>query len=271
MIKLIDSHCHLDFEPLSEDIGGAIERAGRAGVVKMINIGTSLPRSRKSVDLADKYPGIWASVGLHPQDVGEVHDLDSTISELRQLASSAKVVAIGEIGLDYYSAGTGKKAEISDGDKERQKKMFKAQLELASELRLPVIVHVRDAWDDFFETVTSHKSLVTRGVVHCFTGDAETAERLVNIGFYIGFTGIVTFGQSKFDHTREATKAVPLENILVETDAPFLTPEPHRGKTNEPAFVVEVAKKIAEIKELSFEEVSETTTKNAEKLFNMSS
>lgn len=263
MIKLTDSHCHLDFEPLSGDLEGVLARAQNAGVGTMINIGTSIERSLKSVDLTNRHPNIRASVGLHPQDAGDITDIVKAINQLRNLARDQKVVAIGEIGLDYYSP----RGPITTSQREKQKELLIAQLELAHELRLPIIFHIRDAWDDFFELVTGYQSLVTSGVVHCYTGDAETAERLVNMGFYIGFTGMVTFGQSKFDHIRAAAKAVPLENILVETDAPFLAPEPYRGKTNEPAYVVEVAKKIADLKGKTLEGVAEQTTKNAEKLF----
>ena len=270
MNRLIDSHCHLDFEPLSEDIGGAIERAGRAGVVKMINIGTSLHRSRRSVEIAEFYPNVWASIGLHPQDAGELGEIDTAINTLRDLAKNKRVVAIGEIGLDYYSAGSGTKGSISAEGKEKQKSLFIAQLKLAEELKLPVIVHVRDAWDDFFSIIGNWKLEIGNypvGVVHCFTGDEEIAEKLIKRGFYIGFTGFITFNQDKFEHIRKSAVAAPLDRILIETDAPFLAPEPHRGKVNEPAYVFEIAQRLADLRGVALEEVAETTTKNTEKLF----
>jgi TatD DNase family protein len=268
-MKFIDSHCHLDFEPLSGDIEGAIERAGRAGVTKMINIGTSLHRSRRSVEIAEFYPSVWASVGLHPQDAGELEEIGTAINELKVMAKSERVVAIGEIGLDYYSSIEN---PVSSLVKKKQKELFIKQLELANELKLPVIIHVRDAWEDFFTIISNLEFRISnspKAVLHCFTGDEKIAGKLLDMGFYIGFTGFVTFEQSKFDNIREALKATPLPKILIETDAPFLAPEPYRGKNNEPAYVIEVAKKIATIKGVSLEEVAETTTKNAEKLFNI--
>jgi TatD DNase family protein len=267
MMNIIDSHCHLDFEPLSNDIEGAIERAGRAGVTKIINIGTSLHRSARSVELANYYPNVWASVGLHPQDVGDIADLGDTIEKLEVLAKDKRVGAIGEIGLDYYPGANDQRPMTSD-QKEAQKALFIAQIELAQKLNLPIIFHVRDAWDDFLALVTSHRPLVT-GVVHCFTGDEKIAQRLVNMGLYIGFTGLVTFKNANTAGIKEAAKIVPLDKLLIETDAPFLAPEPHRGSPNEPAYVIEVARKIAEIKGLSEEKIAESTTKNAEKLFNI--
>jgi len=269
-MKLIDSHCHLDFEPLSEDIEGVVERAGKSGVVKMINIGTSLHRSREAVELAGRFPNIWASVGLHPQDAGEVGEVGSAIDSLRELAKNEKVVAIGEIGLDYYSAKS-EKQKVTSKEKEAQKKLFIAQLKLAEELKLPIICHVRDAWDDFFTIIQNSKfktrNSSVRAVIHCFTGDEKIAEKLIKIGFYVGFTGFITFNQEKFEHIRQSAVRVPLDRILIETDAPFLAPEPYRGKVNEPAYVFEIAQKLAELKAISAEEVAETTTKNAEKLF----
>jgi TatD DNase family protein len=271
-MELFDSHCHLDFEPLSADIAGAVERAGSVGVVKMINVGTSLRRSAKSVEIAEYYSNVWATVGLHPQDAIEVTDIVQAIEGLKEMAGDKKVVAIGEIGLDYYSAGTGAKGTVSDHDKDKQKEIFVAQLGLAEELKLPVVVHVRDAWDDFFGILEKQRAEYghyPQGVVHCFTGSPEVAKKISDLGMYVGFTGFVTFEQDKFDEIREAAKIVPLEQILIETDAPFLAPEPYRGKTNEPAFVVEVAKKIAELKNKSFEEVAEATYKNTKKVFQL--
>jgi TatD DNase family protein len=264
-MKYFDSHCHLDMEPLAAENSQAIERAFGAGVTGMINVGASLRGSRASVDLAQNYPNIWASVGLHPHDAEAIIDLDSTLEELEQLASNESVVAIGEIGLDYFY--------LESNDLiPKQKELFSAQLELAKRLDKPIIIHIRDAWDDAFEIIRKSKIENRKsgpGVVHCFTGGAAEATKSLELGLMVGFTGFVTFEQSKFDHIREAVRIVPIEKMLIETDAPFLAPEPHRGRTNEPAYVVEVAKKIAELKGISLEEVAEKTQANAKKLFNI--
>jgi TatD DNase family protein len=266
-MKIIDSHCHLDFEPLSLELGAVVERAYTAGVDRMINVGASLRGSEKSVAIANNYPNIWASIGLHPHEAETILDIGSTIERLRGLAKNDKVVAIGEIGLDYYPPNGDQRA-VTGEEREKQKELFSAQLELANELQLPVIFHVRDAWEDFFKIIQNKKDKIQKGgVLHCYTGDEKIAKRLVGLGFYIGFTGLVTFKNANTAQIKEAAKIVPLDKILVETDAPFLAPEPHRGKTNEPAYVLEVAKKLAEIKGVSLTGVAETTTKNAEKLF----
>lgn len=266
-MNYFDSHCHLDLEPLSQELETVVERAYKAGVTGMINIGTSLRGSSRSVEIANMYPNVWATVGLHPQDVGEVNNLENIINELKYLAKSDKVVAIGEIGLDYYSAGTGEKGNISKVDKKNQNELFEAQLLLAKKLDLPVVIHSRDADSDILFLLK--KTGVNRGVIHCFTGDENYANKILELGLYVGFTGFITFDQGKFEHIRQAVKIVPLEKILIETDAPFLAPEPHRGKTNEPAYVVEVAKKIAELKNLQEEDVANKTFGNTCKLFGL--
>jgi len=270
-MKLIDSHCHLDFEPLSNDLEGILRRARSAGIEKMVNIGSSLRSSEKSVKIAEQYPNIWATVGLHPHDADSILDFEGTMEKIKELAKNEKVVAIGEIGLDYFDAEN--QVIVSNTIKESQKKLFLAQIEIASEKKLPIVFHVRDAWDDFFTIISNFKFQISNsdavGVVHCFTGDKNIIKKVIDTGFYIGFTGFVTFDQSKFEHIRDSVKITPIEKILIETDAPFLAPEPYRGKTNEPAFVLEVARKIAEIKNLNLGEVAKITSKNAEKLFNI--
>lgn len=267
MIRLFDSHCHLDIEPLKEDYEGAIERAHKAGVIKIINVGTSVRNSKSSLDLANLYPNIWATIGIHPHEAETLLNLEDAIEELRNLAQNDKIVAIGETGLDYFNFGE----PVSSDQKESQKRLLIAQLYLAGELNLPVIIHTRDAEEDTLKIIREIKAKFANltGVIHCFTGNPDFAKELVGLGFYIGFTGFVTFEQEKFNHIRESVRIVPVEKILVETDAPFLAPEPYRGKTNEPAFVVEVAKKVAEIKGLTLEGVAEATYKNTEKVFNI--
>jgi len=268
----IDTHCHLDFDPLSTDTPGVLERAHGAGVTRIINVGTSLHRSREVVDIAKKYPNVWASVGMHPHEAETIHSIEDTIKNLKNIAKSDKVVAIGEIGLDYSSV-TSDKRQVTSEIKEKQKELFLAQLKLAQELKLPVIIHVRDAWEDTLEIISNFKFQISNsdsvGVVHCFTGDAKIAKKLIELGFYIGFTGLITFKNPSVDSIKNVAKIIPLEKILIETDAPLLTPEPHRGKPNEPAYVVEIAKKIAEIKGTSIAEVANQTTKNAEDLLKL--
>lgn len=263
----IDSHCHLELEPLKNDMQGAIERAHKAGVDKIINVGNSLRSSKDSIEIANKYPHIWATVGLHPHDAEVISDLAATMDEFRELAKSDKVVAIGEIGLDFFTADT---KQLTADNKKKQKELFKTQLGLAKELNLPVIIHTRDAEEDTLSQLSAVSGQLSRkGVIHCFTGSPDFVKKMLDLGFYIGFTGFVTFDQPKFDHIREAVKIVPIEKLLIETDAPFLAPEPYRGKTNEPAYVTEVAKKIAEITNTDLEEMAEKTTANAEKLFSV--
>lgn len=265
-MKFIDSHCHLDMEPLLGDQEGAIERANKVGVAGLINVGSSLRGSKRSIELSDKYPNIWASIGLHPHDADLVMDLEATIEELTELAKNDMVVAIGEIGLDYFDQETG--GEVTSVVKESQKALFTRQLDLAKDLNLPVILHIRNAWTDTLKILKEKK--ISRGVVHCFTGNPSEASDFLLLGLYIGFTGFVTFEQPKYDQISEAAKVVPLQKILIETDAPFLAPEPYRGKTNEPAYVVEVAKKIAELKGISLDDIAEASVKNTKKVFNIS-
>lgn len=269
-MKFIDSHCHLDMQPLAASQEEIIERAYKAGVAKLINVGSSVRGSKASIELAQRYPNIWATVGLHPHDAEAIVDFDSTLEEVRSLATSDKVVAIGEIGLDYFDQASAGKESVIEELKKAQIKLFKAQLDIAKDLGKPVVLHIRDAWDEAYQIISNFQfSIFEPGVVHCYTGDKEWVQKFLDLGFYIGFTGFVTFEQAKFDSIREATKIVPLERILIETDAPFLAPEPYRGKTNEPSYVVEVAKKIAEIKNLPLEKVAEMVTQNAEKVFNI--
>ncbi len=258
---ILDSHCHPQMAQYDKDREKVIARALRAGV-SMICVGTDLETSRRAIELAQKHESMWASVGLHPND-----NLDEKFEseKYRELLKQDKVVAFGEIGLDYYRT---EKPE----DQKFQKERFIQQLELAKKLKKPLILHCRDgksgstgpAYHDMIE-ILSRGYAVNGGVVHSFTGKVEEARQFLNLGLYLGFNGIITFARQYDEIVRET----PLERILLETDAPFLSPEPHRGKRNEPAYVVEVAKKIAELKNEPYEKITEQTTQNCKKLFGL--
>jgi len=253
----IDTHAHLDFPELKKDIETVFARAREAGIGKIINVGCNLEGSRSSVQLAEKYENIFASVGVHPHDAKTI-TLEVLI-ELEKLARHKKVCAIGEIGLDYFRMQNSKEIQIV---------AFEAQLILAQKLNLPVIIHSREADADILVILKNkmlNKNMKLRGVVHCFCSNAETAEKFLALDFLLSFTGIATY--LKAENVREAIKITPLEKIMLETDSPFLAPQKYRGKINEPAFIIETAQKIAEIKGVSLAEIEKATTRNAEEFF----
>jgi len=260
---LTDTHTHLDFPQFNGDREQVIERATTAGVRAIVDIGTDLASSQAAVALAEAYSQIYAAVGVHPHDAKTL--TEELLEELRALASHPKVVAIGEIGLDFYR-------DLSPQDKQRQ--AFKQQLALASEIGKPVIIHDRDAHSEVMATLRrwiedshppsaiSHQPV---GVLHCFSGDLAMAQEAIELGFYISIAGPVTFQNAR--RLRELVRQLPLEKLLVETDCPYLTPHPHRGKRNEPAYVKLVAQEVARVKGLSLEEVARITSDNARTLF----
>ncbi|MCP3906786.1 MAG: TatD family hydrolase [Oceanicoccus sp.] len=252
----VDSHCHLDrldLTPYDGDLTAAIDAAKSRGVDRMLCIGIDMGNAKAVVDIASRYEGINASVGVHPMDV---NDSLVNIDELRTLALSPEVVAIGETGLDYYY--TKESAEL-------QRESFALHLKLSSELGKPVIVHTRDARDDTISIIRQHGDSAVAGVLHCFTESWEMASQALDENYYISFSGIVTFKNAAA--LREVAKKVPLDRILIETDSPYLAPMPYRGKKNEPKYVVEVAECIAELRGLAVEEVAEITSTNFDKLF----
>lgn len=251
---LIDTHAHLDFESFDADREAVLERARAAGVEKIVNITSYAKDFDKVKQIAESHKLIWHSAGLHPHDTAQLKDA-RWLDRVRTLARGPKAVAIGEIGLDYFKI---------TNTKEEQKKLFEAQLDLTSELKLPVILHIRDAYDDVYDIVKSRQLKV---VVHCFSGTVEWAEKFLELGYRISFTGIITY--PKTERLAEAIKAIPIERIMVETDSPFLAPQRARGERCEPAYVKDVAEKVAEIKGISLEEVATATTKNAESFFNI--
>ena len=263
-MKLTDTHTHLDFPQFDGDRERVIERAATAGVRAIVNVGTDLASSRAAVALAEACPQIYAAVGVHPHDAKTL--TGNMLEELRALALHPKVVAIGEIGLDFFR-------DLSPRDKQRQ--AFQQQLALASEAGKPVIVHDRDAHSEVMAILrhwacpersrraeSDHRPL---GVLHCFSGDLAMAQEAIELGFYISIAGPVTFKNAR--SLRELVRQLPLEKLLVETDCPYLTPHPHRGKRNEPAYVKLVAQEVARAKGLSLEEVARITSDNAQALF----
>jgi TatD DNase family protein len=260
---LIDSHCHIDGAQFDGDRDQVVERAIDAGVAAMLNVGTGDPHSddfRKAVAVAEKYDNVYASVGVHPHDA-KLYDDAAENHLVNLIRSSEKVIAWGEIGLDYY---------YDHSPRDLQREIFRRQIEKAKELELPIIVHSRDADDDTLEILYSTLSEKTEseklkgkngpGIMHCFGGTPEMAEKLMALGFLISFAGNVTF--KKAENLRQAARVVPLYRLLVETDCPFLTPEPLRGKRNEPAFVVNTARFLADFYGITFDTLAEQTTKN---------
>lgn len=247
-----DSHAHLDDRRFDEDREIIIDDLKNHGVGLIMNIGCDLPSSERSVELADRYDFIYAAVGSHPDDADHVDG--ALIDRYRALAQNPKVRAIGEIGLDYH---------YEDVPRAQQIIAFEQQLELAEALKKPVIVHEREAHGDAMEIIGRHPE--ARGVFHCFSGSAEMALWLVERGWYVGFTGVVTFKNAR--RALEAVQALPIERILIETDCPYMAPEPYRGRRNDSRYVPLVAAKIAQLKGISPEEAGEITTENAKRLF----
>jgi len=254
-LHLVDSHCHLDFTNFEQDFDAVLARAAEAGVTKIINPGVDLATSRKAVALTESVSprvNLFAAVGFHPSEAEKLSA--DNFAALEQLAQNSKVVAVGEIGLDFFK--NQKSAKV-------QTEAFERQLALAQKLNKPVIIHAREADAEIFSTLDQFKNL--RGVFHCFGSDWDFAEQVLARGFFIGLTGIVTFANAV--NVQEVARKTPLEKLLIETDAPFLAPQKFRGERCEPAFVVEVAQKIAELKNLPFAEIAAKTTQNAEELF----
>ena len=262
-MTLIDTHAHLDFSKFDADRPGVIDRARAAGVAAIVNVGVDLDSSRRAVRLAEQYESIYAAVGVHPHDAKNLDG--ATLAELRELAQKPTVVAVGEIGLDYYR-------DLSPRDVQRR--AFQAQLAWAAKLGKPVIIHDRDAHEEIMNTLTKWAQDLTSstlsgrlGVLHTFSGDLEMAKRAIDLGFYISISGPVTYRNAR--QLPEIVRALPLDRLLVETDCPFLAPEPHRGKRNEPAYVRLVVERIAKLKGIPFDDLARATTTNARRLFKL--
>jgi len=282
-VELIETHAHLDYPDFAADLEAVISRAAEAGVTRIITIGTSIESSRRAVALTERFPNLYAVVGVHPTSVAE-EGLDF-LPALRELAHHPKVVAIGETGIDYYHlpkelqplaeervdsallADTSANQEhfIAEGAwKAAQADAFRMQLDLAVELGLNVVIHQRSSWEDTLEVLRPYKGTI-RGVFHCFGGTADEAAELRSLGHLVSFTGIISFKNA--EQVRTTAAAVPPDGYMVETDCPYLAPAPYRGKRAEPAHTRLVAEKIAEVRGITLEEVAETTTRTAESFF----
>jgi TatD DNase family protein len=253
MTMLFDTHCHLFDERFSDDIEAVVERALEAGVRYMVVPGVDAATSRKAIALAERYPEIYAAVGIHPESLESLPETE--FDEIEELAHHPKVVAIGEIGLDYY---------WNVAPREVQQAVFRRQIDLARRMGLPIVIHNRDATEDTVRIIEQDCAGVT-GVMHCFTGSWETAQRCMKKGFYISYGGPVTFKNA--EGVRKAAAQIPDDFLLVETDSPYLTPHPYRGQRNEPARVALVVEKLAEIRGQTYQQVAELTLHNGLRLF----
>ena len=257
---IVDSHCHLDDPAFDKDREEVLDRAHEAGVGLLLTIGTGggPPDLEPAIRLADHYEGVYATVGVHPHDARKADA--ETFERLKRLAEHSKVIAIGEIGLDYH---------YDNSPRDSQRDVFTRQMGIARQLRKPIIIHTRDAWDETIELLETHwRGTGLGGIMHCFSGNATQARRALDMGMLIAFGGILTF--SRAEELRDTASRLPLDRLLVETDAPYLTPAPFRKiRRNEPCYVVETARKLAELKQRTFEEIAQVTTVNFRRLFHL--
>lgn len=249
MSSYFDSHCHVHDRRMPGGVDAAVEAAHDAGVATMVSVGCDRETSLAAIDVAARHAGVWATVGLHPHDAK--HGLDT----VTDLFDQPKVVAVGEAGLDYY---------YDHSPRDVQRDVFAAQIQIANERRLPLVIHTRDAWDDTFD-VLSAEGAPERTIFHCFTGGPAEALRALEIGAFVSFSGIVTFKHAP--EVQEAAQLVPFERMLIETDAPYLAPNPYRGKTNRPAWVTATARFIADLRDVPVDVVASVTTANGHAAF----
>ncbi len=257
-MELIDTHCHLTFDGLIQDIDGVVARSKAAGVTGWLTVGTDMQENQKAVELTEKYENMYAAVGMHPHDAKDV--TDDTLARLKELARNEKVVAIGETGLDYH---------YNHSLHEDQRRVFAEHLNIAAELNMPVIIHCRKAFEETLEVLDNHAGQVKKIVFHCFSGSAEQARIVLNKGYYISFTGVVTFKNARIK--QQAAKIVPTERLMLETDCPYMSPEPMRKqKVNEPALMVHTAKFLAELKEMDPADFTNAVTATSKAFFGLS-
>lgn len=251
---LFDTHAHINADQFAEDLEEVLKRAKDAGVTNIVVVGFDRPTITKAMDLINKYDNIYGCIGWHPVDAIDCREED--LQWIEDLCAHPKIVALGETGLDYH---------WDKSPKEVQHELFRKQIRLAKKLKLPIMIHNRDATEDCIRILKEEKAEDVGGIMHCFSGDANTALEIINMNFYVSLGGPVTFKNAKLP--KEVAKVVPLDKLLIETDCPYLAPHPFRGKRNEPAYVKLVAEQIAELKGVTFEEIADVTTKNAEKTF----
>ena len=258
---LVDTHAHLAASQFRDDLAEVISRATDAGVTRIITIGSDLEDSARNLEIADEFPGVFAAVGVHPTSVHEVTDSD-WIDQIREMARHPKVVAIGEIGLDFFHAP---RDGSSDEDwRARQDKFFRTQLELAAELEMPAVIHQRECIDEVGTVLADYSGRV-QAVVHCFTGTPEQMQRILDMNHFVSFTGIVTFPKAL--DMKDSAIAAPDDRFMVETDSPYLAPVPFRGKRCEPAYARQTAEHIAELRGIPFDQLATITSDNAETFF----
>lgn len=252
-VSLVDTHAHLE---AIDSISEVIDRASKNGVETVVAVSSDLDSSRRTIEISNSFPRVYCAVGIHPHEASSFKE--SALAQLANLISEKRVKAIGETGLDYHYSHSSRESQIIS---------FTNHIGLAIKFNLPVIIHIREAFDDVLNILRKPRFSNVRGVIHCFTGDYETAKGFMDLGFFISFSGIVTFKNA--ENVRDAAKRIPLDRMLIETDSPYLAPVPFRGKRNEPAYVIHIAEKIAELRGASYEKIAEITTINARELFNL--
>ena len=255
-LQLVDTHCHLDVEPLANDVAAVLERAAQAGVQRCISIGTTLKASKANVALAHRYPAVAAAVGVHPNEADGV--TDAVLAAIDTLAADPRVVAIGEVGLDSYR---------QHASPENQQRALHGFIAIATRRNLPLLIHCRNAYEPLLAILREAASGSLRGVIHCASGPPEFITGALALGFHVSFAGNVTFPNA--GALRALVPLVPDKRLLIETDAPFLAPQPVRGKTNEPAFVAHTAEHLARLRNTTAEELAALTTRNARALFQL--
>jgi len=256
-MELIDTHCHLTFDDLARDIDAVLARSRATGVIEWVTVGTDPKENRKAIELSERFDNIYAAVAIHPHDAKTV--TEDILQELKKLAQHKKVVAIGETGLDYH---------YDFSPREEQKKVFAEHLKIAAELNLPVIIHCREAFDETMQILEEYRSDIKNIVFHCFSGSAEQAKIVLDKDFYISFTGVVTFKNARIK--QEAAKIVPLDELVLETDCPYMSPEPMRKqRINEPALMIHTAKFLAELKGMDLTDFAKAVTATSRAFFGL--